>query len=410
VVRLVRDYRSTPQVVALANRLLARAPRAAGSAAAGVELVAMRPAGPEAELRELPDEPAEAAWVAQRIAGLVRDGMPPSEIAVLFRTNGQSETYEQALADAAIPYLLRGGERFFERPEVREARLLLRGAARSADGSDLPATVRAVLSGNGWSDQAPAGSGAVRERWESLAALARLADDLAAARPGATLREFVTELDERAEAQHAPTVEGVTLASLHAAKGLEWDAVFIVGANDGMVPITYADTPTAVEEERRLLYVGVTRARERLTVTWSAARSPGGRPSRQPSRFLDGLHTARRPTGPATTRGPRRKGPAACRVCGKPLDAAAARKLGRCEGCPSSYDEALFEQLREWRAEQAREASVPAYVVFTDLTLIALAEARPTTESQLLAISGVGRTKLERYGADVLAICAGHGD
>jgi DNA helicase-2/ATP-dependent DNA helicase PcrA len=405
LVHLVRDYRSTPQVVSLANRLMAKAPRSAGKPA-GVELLAMRPAGPEPDLREHPDEPAEAAWVARRIASLVKDGLAPSEVAVLFRTNGQSEAYEQALADAAVPYLLRGGERFFDRPEVREGRLLLRGAARSADSAELASTVRAVLSGNGWSDQPPAGSGAVREKWESLAALARLADDLAASQPEATLRDFVSELDERAEAQHAPTVEGVTLASLHAAKGLEWDGVFIVGASDGMIPITYADTAESVEEERRLLYVGVTRAREWLTITWSAARSPGGRAVRKPSRFLDGLHAERRASAPTRARSARRKALASCRVCGKPLDGAVGRKLGRCEDCPSSYDEALFEQLREWRAEQARQAAVPAYVVFTDVTLIALAEARPTTETQLLAISGVGRTKLERYGADVLGICA----
>jgi DNA helicase-2/ATP-dependent DNA helicase PcrA len=402
VVRLVRDYRSTPQVVTLANRLLAAAPRRTGH-----ELVAMRPAGPEAELREHPDEAAEADWVAGRAAELVRDGLPPSEIAVLFRTNGQSETYEQALSDAGVPYLLRGGERFFDRAEVREARLLLRGAARSADTDELASTVRAVLSGNGWTSEPPAGGGAIRERWESLAALARLADDLATADPALTLRDFVAELDERADAQHAPTVEGVTLASLHAAKGLEWDAVFIVGATDGMIPITYADTPEAVEEERRLLYVGVTRARLRLTITWATARAPGGRGSRRPSRFLDGLHAGRRTPAATAGKGPRKRGPAACRVCGRPLDGAAARKLGRCEDCPSSYDEALFERLREWRSAQATAASVPAYVVFTDLTLIALAEARPATEAALLAVSGVGRTKLERYGADVLALCAG---
>ncbi len=415
VVRLVRDYRSTPQVVALANGILARAP---GGGAAGVELLAMRPPGPAADLREHPDEFAEAGWVARRIATLIKDGVAPSEIAVLFRTNGQSETYEQALTDAEVPYLLRGGERFFDRPEVREARLLLRGAARSADpgnpggpegtdSPDLAATVRAVLSGNGWNDQPPAGGGATRERWESLAALARLAVDLAATTPELTLRDFVAELDERADAQHAPTVEGVTLASLHAAKGLEWDAVFVVGATDGMIPITYADTPEAVEEERRLLYVGVTRARQWLTITWATARAPGGRGSRRPSRFLDGLHAGRRtPEKTTAGKGPRKRGPAACRVCGKSLDGAAARKLGRCESCPSSYDEAVFERLREWRAEQAKEASVPAYVVFTDLTLIALAEARPGTDTELLAVSGIGRTKLERYGADVLAICA----
>jgi DNA helicase-2/ATP-dependent DNA helicase PcrA len=405
VVRLVRDYRSTPQVVALANRILARAPRGG----AGVELVAMRPAGPVADLREHADEAAEADWVARRIAALIMDGVAPSEIAVLFRTNGQSETYEQALTDAEVPYLLRGGERFFDRPEVREARLLLRGAARSADSADsadLAATVRAVLSGNGWTDQPPAGGGATRERWESLAALVRLAADLAAASPQPTLRDFIAELEERADAQHAPTVEGVTLASLHAAKGLEWDAVFVVGATDGMIPITYADTPEAVEEERRLLYVGVTRARQWLTITWATARAPGGRASRRPSRFLDGLHAGRRTPEATTKKGPRKRGPAACRVCGKSLDGAAARKLGRCESCPASFDESVFERLREWRAEQAKEASVPAYVVFTDLTLIALAEALPTTDTELLAVSGVGLTKLERYGADVMAICA----
>jgi DNA helicase-2/ATP-dependent DNA helicase PcrA len=404
-VRLVRDYRSTPQVVALANRLVAAVPmRRHGR----LELVAQRPPGPAPDLREHPDEPAEARWVATRVRALIAAGTPASEVAVLFRTNGQSETYEQALADAGVPYLLRGGERFFDRAEVREARLLLRGAARSADSDDLPATVRAVLSGGGWSASAPEGSGAVRDRWESLAALARLADDLAAARPAATLRDFVAELDDRAEAQHAPTVEGVTLASLHAAKGLEWDAVFVVGASEGMLPITYAQTPEQVEEERRLLYVGVTRARQHLAISWSLARSPGGRASRRPSRFLDGLHTGTRPAAPAAAaRAGRRRGPATCRVCGAALTAPVARKLGRCEDCPSSYDEALFERLRAWRAERAREQDVPAYVVFTDATLTALAEVRPGTDAELLAVSGVGRAKLDRYGAEVLALVAG---
>jgi DNA helicase-2/ATP-dependent DNA helicase PcrA len=402
-VRLVRDYRSTPQVVGLANKIITASAHGRRSA---LELVAQRPAGPEPDLRALPDEPSEARHVATRVKDLLKAGTPTSEVAILFRTNGQSETYEQALADAGLPYVLRGGERFFDRPEVREARLLLRGAARSADSDDLPATVRAVLSGGGWRDTPPESGGAVRERWESLAALARLADDLSAAEEGATLRDFVAELDQRADAQHAPTVEGVTLASLHAAKGLEWDAVFVVGATEGMLPISYAETPEQVEEERRLLYVGVTRAREHLSITWSLARAPGGRAGRRPSRFLDGLHASS--AQPPLTRGARgRKGPATCRVCGKALTAPVARKLGRCEDCPSAYDEDLFERLREWRAEQAREASVPAYVVFTDATLTALAEVRPTTERALLGISGIGRTKLERYGADVLALCAG---
>ena len=404
VVALVRDYRSTPQVVALANRLLDGSAQARGSR---LELVGQRGPGPEPELREHADETAEAKAAATAIAGLVAAGTPAREIAVLFRTNGQSETYEQALSDAGVPYVLRGGERFFDRPEVREARLLLRGAARSLDADELPTMVRGVLSSSGWSEHAPAGGGAVRERWESLSALARLADDLAAAGTVRTLAEFVAELDERADAQHAPTVDGVTLASLHAAKGLEWDAVFIVGVTDGMIPITYAETPEAVEEERRLLYVGVTRARERLVISWPLARAPGGRASRRPSRFLDGMRAVGRSAGPALgSRASRRKGPVTCRVCAKPLSGAVARKLGRCETCPSSYDEALFERLREWRSEQAKVNSVPAYVVFTDATLMAIAETLPRTQRALLAISGVGHGKLDKYGADVLAICA----
>jgi DNA helicase-2/ATP-dependent DNA helicase PcrA len=158
-----------------------------------------------------------------------------------------------------------------------------------------------LRAGLGWQpDTPPAGAGAARERWESLAALHRLAGDLAVTLPTAGVRELVAELEERASAQHAPSVEGVTLASLHAAKGLEWDAVFLVGLVDGTLPLVHADTPSAVEEERRLLYVGVTRARLHLSLSWALSRSPGGRGSRRPSRFLDGLHSASaRPAGRA---------------------------------------------------------------------------------------------------------------
>ncbi|WP_445954651.1 ATP-dependent helicase, partial [Streptomyces sp. LNU-CPARS28] len=294
LVKLVRDYRSTPQVVHLANGLLSQA---VGRAADHrLELVSQREPGTDPVYTEYADEPAEAEGAARRIRALIADGVPAGDIAILFRTNSQSEIYEQALADLGIPYLLRGAERFFERTEVREAGAALRGAARFGgndtlldDMVDLPSQVRAVLSTKGWTTKAPAGSGAVRDRWESLAALVRLAEDFAAARPDATLADLVAELDERAAAQHAPTVEGVTLASLHAAKGLEWDAVFLVGLAEGMMPITYAKTAEQVEEERRLLYVGVTRARVHLSLSWALSRSPGGRPSRRASRFLDGL-------------------------------------------------------------------------------------------------------------------------
>nr|WP_306459712.1 ATP-dependent DNA helicase UvrD2 [Streptomyces sp. Ag109_G2-15] len=430
VVKLVRDYRSTPQVVHLANGLLAQA---SGRAADHrLELVSQRPAGPDPVYTEYTDEPAEAEGAARRIRELIDAGVPAAEIAILFRTNSQSETYEQALADAGVPYQLRGAERFFDRPEVRKAGVALRGAARFGgndslldDAVDLPSQVRAVLSGDGWTSEPPAGSGAARERWESLAALVNLAHDFAAAHPKATLGDFVTELDERANAQHAPTVQGVTLASLHAAKGLEWDVVFLVGIAEGMVPITYAKTDEQIEEERRLLYVGVTRARERLHLSWSLSRSPGGRPNRRPSHFLDGLRPGSTATVGRTGAGaaggiergtlteipaiPRRaqRTPARCRVCGRTLTDAGEMKLMRCEDCPSDMDEGIYERLRTWRAVQARSSGQPDFCVFTDRTLMAIAEARPDSPAELSRIPGVLSRKLQRYGTEVLAICAG---
>ncbi len=392
VVRLVRDYRSTPQVVAVANQLARAAggPRGAGSPPVsggpgrfggtgsppvsggpgrfegtgsppvsgapgrfggtgrpsklgGVQggrppraiqpelppgpappaLVAQRPPGPEPVLTEYSDDADEAAGLAARARALLAVGVPAREIALLVRINAETERFEQALAAAGVPYVVRGAERFYERPVVRQVLVLLRGAARgeagdrtgtgdrtgAGDGTGpggrdaLPASVRHVLTGVGFNPDAavpPAGGAAARERWESLAAIAQLADDMHAARPDAGLADFSAELTLRAELGHAPAVEGVTLASMHAAKGLEWDAVLLPGLVEGLMPIVHARTAAAVEEERRLLYVAVTRARQHLYLSWSPSRVPGGRnrgPARQRSRFLDDVPIRRRVHG-----------------------------------------------------------------------------------------------------------------
>ncbi|HEY3632337.1 MAG TPA: UvrD-helicase domain-containing protein [Jatrophihabitantaceae bacterium] len=369
-VRLHRDYRSTPQVVELANQLIR----------GGVQLVGQREPGPTPTFSEFDDEPAEAASVALKCHNLIDAGTPAAEIAVLFRVNAQSEVYEAALSAAGVPYVLRGGERFFDRPEIREARLLLRGAARGdTDGQPLPEAVRGVLASVGWHPDDPPPGGAARERWESLAALVSLADDLLAADPQTHLPELVAELDQRASAQHAPTVQGVTLASLHSAKGLEWDAVFLVGLTDTTIPIQHATTDEQLAEERRLLYVGITRARERLALSWALARSPGQRRGRRPSRFLDGLR-------PAGTPVPRKKS-----------------KTVK----PAAEDAELFGRLRAWRKRQAESQGAPAFVVFSDATLVAIADAQPDSRTALAQVSGVGPAKLDRYAEPVLAVLGG---
>jgi len=202
-----------------------------------------------------------------------------------------------------------------------------------------------------------------------------------------------------------------------------------------MMPITYAKTDEQIEEERRLLYVGVTRARQHLSVSWALSRSPGGRPIRVPSRFLEGLRpgsaggAARTGTvgsgsiergtagagvgvgkGAETVAGiPRRthRTPARCRVCGRALAEAGEMKLMRCEDCPSDMDEGLYERLRAWRAVQAQQSGQPDFCVFTDRTLMAIAEAVPESTAELARIPGVIARKLHRHGAEVLAICAG---
>ncbi|MFE5477165.1 ATP-dependent DNA helicase UvrD2 [Nocardia sp. NPDC055165] len=421
VVRLERDYRSTPQVVSLANQVIGAARgRIAGTRLA---LIGQRSDGPEPEFAEYADAQAEAVAVAGRIEKLIAAGTPASEIAVLYRTNALSEPFEQVLGAREIPFQVRGGEGFFQRQEVRQAVSALRqvdarddlpDAARS--GSSLITLVRAALAPVGLTAEEPAGAQA-KERWSALLALVQLTEELVSHDDDMDLTALLRELATRAEAKHPPIVDGVTLASLHAAKGLEWDAVFLAGLTDGTLPIFHVlgrkNAPVdeaGLEEERRLLYVGVTRAREHLSLSWTQRRlqaSGDYRPVTR-SRFLNGLI----PDSSAASRiavevpvkadTPR----PLCRVCLKPLIGTYATMLGRCRRCPGEVDPQLLEALKEWRAEKAEALQRRDFVVFTDTTLTAIAEQLPADDAALAAIAGIGAKKIEQYGADVLAIVA----
>lgn len=406
VVKLQRDYRSTPQVTDLANTVIDKAVgRAAGTR---LRLEGMRDPGPVPKFHAYESEEIEAKEVAGEILTLLNQGVAASEIAILYRTNFQSAVFEEALADAGIVYQVRGGDGFFHRQEIIEATRALHRAARRTDlPNDPVAIAKAAFMEIGLSSAEPEGAQA-RERWQSLSALVDLISTIVRDQPGIDLPGVIVDLQRRASNKQAPTMEGVTLSTLHAAKGLEWDAVFLVGLTEKLLPINQAikaqddrGDDEAIEEERRLFYVGITRARIHLLCSWALAKTTGSRASRQRTRFLDGVVPE---LGDASAHTSRASRPKRCRVCNGYLNAPADKVLGRHETCESLADEEVFTALRQWRARVAKDIGKPAYVVFTDATLLSMAESLPSDKNGLLSISGVGPAKMEQYGDEVLEV------
>ena len=383
IVELTRDYRSTPQIVTLANDVLARSSQREGT----VRLSSQRDGGAQVTYRTYDDDRAEAEGVAASIADLIDAGMAPHSIAVLMRTNGQSQAFEEALGARGIPVAVAGGKPFFARDDVRTAMSRLRAAAAAAtDEGSVGEIVRDVLSGVGWAPEAPSGQ-AGSERWSNMNAIVGWADDSQAQ----TLPAFVAELDERVAYQVEPDKAGVELATIHAAKGLEWDAVFLVGVAEGLLPISYAKTAAAREEERRLLYVAITRARDLLTVSWARSRGADGRGKRKRSRLLDGIWPEEARVG-----APKKKARASTRALNQAFEE---------EASPQAIE--LFGRLKAWRLEVSRQAGVPPFAVFTDQTLRDIAQAMPKNTTQLRVIRGIGDVKVQRFAAPVLALVRG---
>ncbi|MFC5369800.1 ATP-dependent DNA helicase UvrD2 [Arcanobacterium bovis] len=375
-VKLNRNYRSTPQIVELANSTISH-----DQLAGAVYLNSMLPSGRPVEFSTYADDADEAAQIAGKILTLRSEGKDLSDIAVLYRTNAQSAQIENALSQAGISYALKGSERFFNRREVREAMVALRAAARVTERSALPEIVESTLKAMGWRPTAPEQMGSARERWESLRALLNLAEEMWDARK-ATVRDFVLELEERSQLQNVPTVNSVTLSSLHAAKGLEWPIVFLIGMSEGLMPISLANSAEKIREERRLLYVGLTRAQEELHISY--AHGNGNRGKRKISRFLDEEWPQ-----PLSLSTQKRK----------------QAKLSHENFAHEHPDDVpLLEELKQWRQMVSEEVGKPAFVILHDATLMQIAVCKPRSLEELGKIKGIGNTKLMKYGLAILSI------
>ena len=391
--RLTHSYRCARNVIDLANAVLAR-----GDERGRLHLTSQREAAGEVRTTVYDTEYGEAVGVAERIKGLLAT-VPASQIAILVRINAMTARFERELQAAGIPYSVRGSARFMQRPEVKRAVSLLRVASKQPSDADVAEQVAAALEPVGYSPTPPLGQ-AQREEWESLAALVSLAAT------HTSMTELVADLDERADNDDAPVADAVTLASLHSAKGLEWQAVFMPGAYEGGLPLRYQGEFVDLDEERRLFYVGVTRAKDLVELSY--ARTGSRRETREPSRFLpEGRRrkTATPAAKPAKTRG--------CQVCGKRLSTPTERALGTCRACPTDVSMDLVDALRAWRTavvEQRRQESgkpLPAFLVATDAVLIAIARERPRDIAALGRIKGIQRTLVAERGQELLDIVMG---
>ena len=381
-----------------------------------VRAAAGRPAGRASPRRPTrrPRPPAVADWVEAQHAA----GVDYRDLAVLYRINAQSPPLEQALAERRIPYLVRSGERFYERPEVRQTLVTLRTQLRAparergrlGAGPVQGAARRARL------DRAAAGG---RRRGPGALGVARRAAQRRrgpgrrARRPQGrplTLAEVSAELDRRADAQHVPVAQGVTVSTLHSAKGLEWEARRAARRARGLAALRARDHAGG---GRRGAAAALRRHDPRAErCCGSPGRAPATAAATRASRRGSSTRCCRpslrrRPPGAAGSAARKGRGRGAvlsvhCRSCGKGLNDAAERKLGRHHDCPSTFDEVTLDLLREWRRQEAASASLPAYCVFTDATLVAIAEARPRSDLDLFKVQGLGKVKVDKYGEQVL--------
>lgn len=362
---------------------------------------------------EYADEQIEARSIARMVRDRHAPGTPWSAQAVLVRTNAQATVIAEGFTKAQIPHRVRGGGDLMEQPEVRQALGALRRATslqmalgdleaevlRMAPPSDGPAADPPELAADAeLPARMPSGTAQLtEERAANLNELVRLGREYLDLDPHGGVPGFLGWLTSALRGEDRSGGDAVEIVTFHAAKGLEWPVVHLAGLEEGFVPIHHAkDSDDDLEEERRLLYVALTRARDELHCTWAASRTFGSRTAkRSPSPWLPIIQST---VGIEPIQVDRRSGADRAR-------AARASLPRKAKDMPDA-DRAVFDALREWRRAQAKEADVAAFVIFNDATLIAIAAARPRNRAELLRVSGVGPVKAQRFGDDVLGIVA----
>jgi len=389
VIRLDDNYRSSPQILAVADAVLS----GSRSDASSRPLRANRPEGPIPSVRSWASDRDEARAVVRAMRRRHGSALPWSAMAVLARTNAQLLLFEEACTAVGVPHRVRGEGAFLSQPEIRQA---LNDLRRRPANSPLAPVI---------ADLTEIAAEAEGDRAQRLEGLVRLAREHSAVDQGATIEGFFAWL--RATVGGDEPAKGgdvVELATFHAAKGLEWPLVFVAGLERGLVPIAQADTPAARAEERRLLYVAVTRAEQELHCSWAERRTFGTRSlTRTPSAYLGAIEAAVK-AGNEGSPGEWRRFLDDGR---QKLRTASPRRPADGRVLLDNADPTVFEALKSWRAATAKRSGVPAYVIFHDTTLAALAEAKPRDRTGLLAVPGLGPVKAERYGDAVLEVLAG---
>lgn len=404
VVRLETNYRSTPQILGAASSVLP------GGMRTKQHMRAVLGDGPIPTITAYPDEAQEARAIARQVRDAHAPGVPWSSMAVLYRTNAQSVRFEEALLAAGIPVRVRGAARFLDRKEVRSALDQVRVAMTSAPGTSLVSQLADLRHA---AEQNAAGSPGSTdhpdendERAEHLGELERLAREYAAADGGTgSFEGFLAYLTTSLH-DHDPIGDAVELLTFHRAKGLEWSTVFVTGMEQGLVPISHAKTPAAYSEERRLVYVALSRAMRSLHLSWAQQRTFGRGPqARKPSPYLSLIEAALRAfetggDGDWQTLVTQEKDRIA--QLRASVQAARPRQVG------AGADPQVMTALVDWRRGLARASGVPAFVIFHDATLAAVAEAKPASREALLALPGLGPVKVERYGDALLDLLRLH--